>query len=88
VRKRFARNAYTVTIVMDVWEFDLLNLQAYEKHNDNYSYILSVKDVYTKFLHLLPIKTKSGPSVVSVFRSIFHNPKYSKAVAAANVCTH
>jgi len=31
VRKRIARNPYTVTNVMDVWEFYLLDIQAYAK---------------------------------------------------------
>jgi len=32
----------------------------------------------TKFLHMIPIKTKSGPFVASAFRSIFNDPKCSK----------
>ena len=32
VRKRFARNSYTVTNVTDVWECDLLDVQAYAKY--------------------------------------------------------
>jgi len=40
--KRFARNPYTVSNVMDVWECDLLDVQAYAKYNGNYRYILSV----------------------------------------------
>jgi len=58
-RKRFARNPYTVTNVMDVWECDLLDVQAYAKYNDSYRYILSVIDVFPEFLHMDPIKTKS-----------------------------
>jgi len=33
VRKRFARNPYTVTNVGDVWECDLLDVQSYAKYN-------------------------------------------------------
>jgi len=62
---------------MDVWECDLLDVQAYAKYNDNYRYILSVIDVFSKYLHMIPIRTKSGPSVSSAFRSIFDDPKYS-----------
>jgi len=63
VRKRFARNPYTVTNVMDVLECDLLDVQAYAKYNDNYRYILSVIDIFSKYLHMIILKTKSGPSV-------------------------
>jgi len=34
-RKRFARNPYTVSNVRDVWECDLLDVQAYAKYNLN-----------------------------------------------------
>ena len=34
----------------------------------NEVYIL---DVFSEFLYLIPVKTKSGPSVASAFRSIF-----------------
>ena len=47
-----------------------------DRYNDNYRYILSAIDVFSKFLHLIPIETKSGPLVASAFRSIFYYPKY------------
>ena len=71
VRKRFARNPYTVTNVRDVWECDLLDVQSYAKYKDNFRYILSVIDVFSKFLYLIPVKTKSGPAVTAAFLSIF-----------------
>ena len=43
------------------------------KYNDTYRYILSVIDVFSKYLHLVPIKTKSGPAVTSAFRSLLHD---------------
>jgi len=71
VRKRFARNPYTVTNVRDVWECDLLDVQSYAKYNDNFRYILFIIDVFSKFLYLLPVKTNSGPAVTAAFQSIF-----------------
>jgi len=71
VRKRFARNPITVTNVGDVWECDLLDVESYAKYNDNFRYILSVIDVFSKFLYLIPVKTKIGPAVTVAFRSIF-----------------
>jgi len=46
------------------------------QNNDNYKYILSVIDVFSKFLFLVPVKTKNGPAVTTAFLSIFDdNPK-------------
>jgi len=42
VRKRLARNPYTVTNVGDVWECDLLDVESYAKYNDNFRYIVAV----------------------------------------------
>jgi len=56
---------------MVVCVYDLLDVQAYAKYNDNHRYILSVIDVFPKFLYLIPLKTKNGPVVASTFRSIF-----------------
>jgi len=55
----------------------MTDLQAYAKYNDNQRYIISVIDVFSKFLHKVPVKTKSGPSVASAFRSTFNDQKYS-----------
>jgi len=50
---------------------DLLDVQSYAKYNVNFRYILSVIDLFSKFLYLIPVKTKSGPSVTAAFLSIF-----------------
>jgi len=56
---------------MEVWECDLLDVQSYATYNDNFRYILSVIDVFSKFLYLIPVKIKSEPAVTAAFRSIF-----------------
>ena len=56
IRKRFASNPYTVNNLMDVWECDLVEVQALGRFNDNYKYILSVVDVF-------PISTPSPSEV-------------------------
>ena len=62
---------------MCVWECDLQDIQAYAKYNHNHRYVLSFKDLMSKFLHMNFVKTKSEPSVASAFRSIFDDTKYS-----------
>jgi len=72
VRKGFSHNPHTVTNVRDVCEYDLLDVKSFAKYNDNFRFILSVIDVFSKFLYLIPLKTRSGPAVTAAFRSIFH----------------
>jgi len=52
---------------MDVCDCDLLDVSAYAKYNDNYGYILSVINVFLKYLHKIPLNTKIGPSVLGPF---------------------
>ena len=48
-----------MTNIMDVWECAVLDVKAYAKYND--------KHKFSKFQHMIPLKTKRGPSVVSRF---------------------
>jgi hypothetical protein len=63
---------------MEVWESDLLDFQNISKFNDNYKNLLTVIDVFSKFLHVVPLKSKTGQTVTSAFQSIFNDNKYSK----------
>ena len=75
VRKRFPRNPYSVNNVMDVWECDLVDVQAPRKFNDNFKYILPVIDVFYKFLHMVPLKSKTGTAVTAAFQSVLGDPR-------------
>jgi hypothetical protein len=77
VRKRFPRNPYTITNALDVWECDLLDVQSLSRYNDRYRYLLTVIDVFTKYLHVVPLRSKTGTNVASAFRSILDDPRYS-----------
>ena len=46
-----------------------------------YRYILSLIDVFSKYLHLVPIMTKSGPAITSSFRSLFHDDESRRHVS-------
>jgi len=71
IRYRFARKPYTVNKVTGAWECDLFNVPAPGKFNDNYKYILSVYDVFFKFIYLVPLRSKIGTDVALAFISIF-----------------
>ena len=68
-----ARNPYTVNNVIDVWDCDLVDVRVLGKFNDNYKYILSDIEVFFKFLHLVPLRSKTGTAVASAFISIFED---------------
>ena len=54
----------------------LVDVQALSRHNDGVKYLLTVTDVVSKFLHTVPIKSKSGKDVSSDFQSVLKDPRY------------
>ena len=63
---------------MDVWECDLVDVQALSRHNDGVKYMLTVIDVFSKFLHMVPLKSKSGKDVSAALQSVLKDPRYLK----------
>ena len=61
LRHRFPRNPYTVNNILDVWECDLIDVQSLSKFNGNFKYLLTVIDVFSKFLHNISPKIKDRP---------------------------
>ena len=47
---------------------------------NNHKFLLTAIDVFSKFLHIVPLKRKSGKDVTAAFLSIFKYLKYSKPV--------
>jgi hypothetical protein len=60
VRKKFPRNPYTVINLMEVWICDLIVVPKLARYNDTYRYILLPIDVFSKYLQLVPLKSKTG----------------------------
>ena len=56
VRKRFPRNSYSVSNILVVFEANLVDVQSIAKHNDNHRNLLTVIDVFSKYLHIVPLK--------------------------------
>ena len=42
-------------------------MRSLSKYNDKYKYLLSVIDVFSKYLHIVPLRAKTGAAVSSVF---------------------
>jgi len=80
LRKRFPRNPYTVNNIDDVWEVDILDLTSLKKYNNNYRYLLQVIDVFSRYLHSVPLRTKTGKVVAAALECIFRDPKYTKPI--------
>jgi hypothetical protein len=85
VTKHFPSNPYTVNKFMDMWECDLVDIQAVSKFHDNYKNLLTVIDVFSEFLHNVPLNSTIGPTVTSAFKLIFKDKRYSKPVKTRSI---
>ncbi|KAK3911547.1 Putative uncharacterized transposon-derived protein [Frankliniella fusca] len=72
-RRRFPRNVTYADNIDESWQTDLTDFQSLKKDNDGFSYILCVIDVFSKYGWAVPIKDKSGPSIIKGFQIIFKN---------------
>lgn len=69
-RKKFKRNRVEVYGIDSQWQADLADLSSLQKLNNNYRYLLVVIDCFSKYTHVIPIKTKSSENIIEAFEKI------------------
>ena len=70
VRRKFPRRK-TISLGVDhIWQLDLADLTLIARHNDNYKFVLTCIDCYSRYAFAVPVKNKSAPEVKAAFESI------------------
>lgn len=69
-RKRYERNPIIVGGIDKQWQADLADMTSLSKHNDGYKYLLTVIDCFSKFAWAIPLKTKTGGSLLQAFNTL------------------
>ena len=70
IQRRFRRNRVLVGGIDELWQMDLADMQSMQKFNDGYRYLLVCIDVFSKYAWVIPLKNKTGPSLVEAFKVI------------------
>ena len=70
-RENFTRNRCVVEHVDEQWQADLVDMSSVKRSNSNYSFILTVIDMFSKYAFTVPLKHKSGLSLKDAFHKIF-----------------
>ena len=70
-RRRFKRNRVFFNGKDEQWQANLEDSQALKRDNDGYRFLLTVIDVLSKYAWLVPLKDKTGKSLVDAFDKIF-----------------
>ena len=48
----------------DIWAADLIDMQAFSKDNNGIKYLLTVIDIFSKFVWIVPLKRKTAFSMI------------------------
>ena len=54
----------------------MVDVEFLTKHNDGHRYHLTVIDVFTKYLHIVPLKSKTEKAVSAAFETVLNEDKY------------
>jgi hypothetical protein len=70
MRRHFKRNRVIVGGIDQQSQMDLADMQSMQKFNDGYRYLLVCIDVFSKYAWVVPLKNKTGPTLVEAFKVI------------------
>lgn len=77
-RIHFARNRVFVPRPLNQFQADLCDMQALAEYNDDYNYLLTVIDVFSKRAYVRALKRKTAAEVVDAFESVFEESQTPK----------
>ena len=69
---KFTRGKTISSGIDDLWQMDLADLTDKMDENDDYRFMMTVIDVFSRFAWAQPVLTKSGRDVVKALKAVFH----------------
>ena len=64
---KFKRQRIIPLYKHETWSADLIDKSSLSKYNNNYKFIITVIDIFTKYAWAIPLKNKSGLSITNGF---------------------
>ena len=91
VVKTFSKRHIVSRGIDELWAGDLLIMSKFSSENKGYNYVLNLIDVFSKYIFLQPLKTKSGSEVAAAFKKLSGHlvdvPNYCTLIVAKNLLT-
>jgi Integrase core domain/Chromo (CHRromatin Organisation MOdifier) domain len=69
-RRLYPRNKVLISAIDEQWQADLADLGSLSKFNDNFKFLLTCIDVFSKFAWAKPVKNKTACSISEAFEHI------------------
>ena len=63
-RHKYTRSRVIVAGINCQWDMDLMDMVDISKWNDSYQYVLVAIDIFSRFAHCQPIKSKKGVDII------------------------
>jgi hypothetical protein len=73
VSKRFPRNTYTVTDIVDIREMDLADLYCLSKHKNKYKYLFKVIYTFSRYAWIVTLNEKAASKIIATLKYLFLN---------------
>jgi transposase InsO family protein len=70
-RKNFPRRRVVVRGIDELWQIDLVEMGSIAAQNQNFKYILTVIDCFSKFAFAIALKDKTGKSTTNAMQNLF-----------------
>ena len=67
-----------VNSIDEIWAAYLIDMQAFSKDNIGIKYLLTVIDIFSKFVSIVPLKRKTGQEVANAFSKNLKERRPSK----------
>jgi transposase InsO family protein len=88
LKARLLRHRITKSIVVNNpnihWQTDLVDFQKYNDKNDDYRYVMTVVDLFSKYAYAKPLRDKEGKTVAKAMKEILEANKNPKVIQADN----
>ena len=72
IKRKFTKRRVISDGIDEIWSADLVDMQWNSKENKGVKYLLNVIDVFSKFVWSVPIRDKTGKSIVEAFQHIIN----------------
>ena len=75
---KIQRRRVNVNTIDEIWAADLIDMQAFSMDNNEIKYLLTVIDIFSKFVWIIPLKLKTGQEVANAFQGILKERRLNK----------
>ena len=75
IKRKFKKRKVLVGGIDKIWAADLADMSALSDYNEDFTFLLLVIDIFSKYGWIIPLKNKEGKTVAAALKTIFEERK-------------